>query len=189
VDVRRVSRRLSYVLRHAPDSIGIELDNAGWTDVDALLEALRRSGLALTRTDLDRVVELNDKRRFAVDPTGRRIRASQGHSVPVDLGYSPEPPPDVLFHGTPERNVDAVVADGLRRGARHAVHLSVDVETASRVGARRGPPVVLEVDAAGLAATGAVFTRSANGVWLVDRVPSEFLRVASGSVSRAGPPP
>jgi putative RNA 2'-phosphotransferase len=129
-------------------------------------------------------VERNDKQRFAVDPTGRRIRASQGHSVPVELGYVPERPPAVLFHGTPARNVEAVLAEGLRPGTRHAVHLSSDVETAARVGARRGAPVVLEVDAAGLAATGADFTRSANGVWLVDRVPPEHLRVG-----HAGPLP
>ena len=175
-DVVRVSKRLSYVLRHRPDSVGLTLDGAGWADVDELLAALTAHGLPLTREELDRVVAGNDKRRFAFDDSGRRIRASQGHSVPVALGYAAEPPPAVLFHGTVERVLPAIEAQGLRPGRRHAVHLSPDAETARRVGARRGRPVVLRVDAAGMAHDGAVFTRSANGVWLVDAVPPRYLR-------------
>jgi putative RNA 2'-phosphotransferase len=171
-DVVRLSKRLSYVLRHAPSSAGLTLDDAGWVDVDELLAALH-----LTREELERVVATNDKRRFAFDETGMRIRASQGHSVAVDLGYAVQQPPSVLFHGTVERYLPAILAEGLRPGRRHAVHLSPDAETARRVGARRGRPVVLRVDAGGLAADGARFTRSANGVWLVDAVPPERLRV------------
>jgi putative RNA 2'-phosphotransferase len=171
-DVVRTSKRLSYVLRHAPESAGLTLDAAGWVDVDQLLTAL-----GMTRHQLEDVVAGNDKRRFAFDPTGTRIRASQGHSVAVDLGYQPEPPPAELFHGTVERFLPAILEQGLRPGNRHAVHLSPDVETARRVGARRGSPVVLRVDAAGLAADGATFTRSANGVWLVDAVPPDRLQV------------
>jgi putative RNA 2'-phosphotransferase len=170
-DARRLSKRLSYVLRHAPHSAGLAMDAGGWVDVDALLTALR-----LTREQLDRVVATNDKQRFAYDPSGQRIRAVQGHSVPVRLGYAPEPPPDLLFHGTPERNLAAVLAEGLRPAGRHAVHLSPDEQTARAVGARRGRPVVLEVDAAAMAAAGFAFTRSTNGVWLVDRVPPSYLR-------------
>ncbi|MGY1697141.1 MULTISPECIES: RNA 2'-phosphotransferase [unclassified Geodermatophilus] len=176
-DVVRVSKRLSYVLRHRPDSVGLTLDDAGWVDVDALLAALAAHGLPLTREDLDRVVAANDKRRFAVDGTGTRIRASQGHSVPVALGYAAEQPPAVLFHGTPVRSLPAVLAEGLRPGRRHAVHLSADEATARAVGERRGRAAVLRVDAAALAAAGAVFTRSANGVWLVDAVPPGYLTV------------
>ena len=177
-DVVRVSKRLSYVLRHRPDSVGLTLDGAGWADVDELLAALAAHGLPLTREELDRVVAGNDKRRFAFDDSGRRIRASQGHSVPVALGYAAEPPPAVLFHGTVDRVVPAVLAEGLHAGRRHAVHLSCDVATARAVGARRGRPVVLRVDAAGMAAEGAVFTRSTNGVWLTDTVPARHLAVA-----------
>jgi putative RNA 2'-phosphotransferase len=182
VDVVRVSKRLSYVLRHRPDSVGLTLDDAGWVAVDALLTALASSGLNLTRADLEHVVATNDKQRFAFDDTGTRIRASQGHSVDVGLGYAPEAPPDVLFHGTVERFLPAILAEGLRPGRRHAVHLSPDVVTARRVGARRGRPVVLRVDAAGLAAAGGEFSRSANGVWLVDAVPPEYLAVVDGRV-------
>jgi putative RNA 2'-phosphotransferase len=170
-DVVRRSKRLSYVLRHAPASVGLTLDAAGWADVDVLL-----AGLGWTRAELEHVVATNDKRRFALDESGTRIRASQGHSVAVDLGYAAQSPPPVLFHGTAERNLPVILAEGLRPGRRHAVHLSPDDVTARRVGARHGGPVVLRVDAEGMARDGAVFTRSANGVWLVDAVPPRYLR-------------
>ena len=175
MDVVRLSKRLSFVLRHRPDWVGLDLDYAGWAGVDHLLAALH-----LTRAELEHVVAANDKRRFALDPTGTRIRASQGHSVAVDLGYRAEQPPDELFHGTVERFLPAILAEGLRPGRRHAVHLSTDVATARVVGARRGRPVVLRVDAAAMVTAGARFTRSANGVWLVDAVPPSRLTVLGG---------
>jgi putative RNA 2'-phosphotransferase len=177
VDVVRVSKRLSFVLRHQPSSVGLTLDEAGWVDVDRLLAALAAHGLPLARADLDAVVAGNDKQRFAFDPSGTRIRASQGHSVAVDLGYASADPPAELFHGTVERFLPAILAEGLRPGRRHAVHLSADVGTARAVGGRRGRPVVLRVDAARLAADGVQFARSANGVWLVDAVPPDHLTV------------
>jgi putative RNA 2'-phosphotransferase len=180
VDVVRVSKRLSFVLRHRPDSVGLTLDEAGWVDVDALLDALAGHGLRLTRAELEHVVATNDERRFAFDTTGSRIRASQGHSLAVDLGYAPAVPPDELFHGTVERNLAAILAEGLRPGDRHAVHLSPDVDTAEKVGARRGRPVVLRVSAAAMAADGFSFSRSANGVWLVAAVPPRYLARLGG---------
>jgi putative RNA 2'-phosphotransferase len=172
MDVVRISKRLSYVLRHHPESVGLTLDAAGWAYVVELLAALR-----LTRAELDHVVASNDKRRFAFDETGGRIRASQGHSRPVELGYPPRTPPDVLFHGTVERFLAAILAEGLRPGRRHAVHLSADVATARAVGGRRGRPVVLRVDAAAMTADGHRFARSDNGVWLVDAVAPRYLAV------------
>jgi putative RNA 2'-phosphotransferase len=177
VDVVGTSKRLSYVLRHAPGSVGLILDPAGWVAVEDLLAALSAHGRPVTRSELEEVVSRNDKQRFAFDPTGTRIRASQGHSIPVHLGYRPVDPPPELFHGTVERFLPAVLEQGLRPGNRHAVHLSADVATARRVGRRRGRPVVLRVDAAAMVADGASFTRSANGVWLVDAVPPRFLQV------------
>ena len=171
-DVVRRSKLLSYLLRHAPGSVGLTLDAAGWADAGALLAAL-----GWTRAELEHIVATNDKRRFAVDDTGTRIRASQGHSVAVDLGYAAEQPPRVLFHGTAEWNLPTIEAEGLRPGRRHAVHLSPDEVTAHRVGARHGRAVVLRIDAEGMARDGAVFTRSANGVWLVDAVPPAFVTV------------
>ena len=177
VDAVKISKRLTQVLRHDPGSVGLTMDEAGWVDVDALLTALAAHGAALSRTEFDYVVATSDKQRFAFDATGTRVRASQGHSRPVDLGYSPQTPPPVLFHGTPVRNLAAIRRQGLRAGRRHAVHLSPDEETAGAVGRRRGEYVVLRVDARALAASGASLTCSANGVWLVDSVPPEYLSV------------
>jgi putative RNA 2'-phosphotransferase len=148
------------------------LGEGGWVDVDELL-----ASLGLTRSELDHVVATNEKRRFAFDETGTRIRASQGHSVPVALGYQRATPPDELFHGTVERFLPAIRSEGLRPGNRHAVHLSPDVATARTVGRRRGRPVILRVDAAAMVADGVPFTRSANGVWLTDAVPPRYLAV------------
>lgn len=173
----RLSKRLSYVLRHDPGSVGLVLDGAGWADVDELLAALRAHGTVLGRGELEALVASSDKQRFAFDESSTRIRASQGHSVPVDLGYVVRTPPPVLFHGTPVRSVSAILHEGLRPGRRHAVHLSTDEATARQVGQRRGRCTVLRVDAAGLAADGVEFTCSANGVWLVAAVPPAYLTV------------
>lgn len=180
----RLSKRLSYVLRHDPGSLGITLDEAGWVQVPELLSALERNGVVLTRDRLESVVATNDKQRFTIDAARDRIRANQGHSVPVDLGLQSVVPPDRLFHGTAHGRVAAILIDGLDKGSRHAVHLSPDPVTARRVGARHGSPVVLEVDAARMHAAGYRFEVSDNGVWLTERVPPEFLRR-----SDAGPGP
>lgn len=128
MDVVRTSKRLSYVLRHRPGSVGITLDAAGWVDAEVLLAALSAHGLTVTREQLERVVDTNDKRRFEFDETGTRIRASQGHSVPVELGSQPETPETALFHGVAEAALPSILAHGLRPGRRHAVHLSPDPE-------------------------------------------------------------
>lgn len=172
----KASKFLSLVLRHQPERIGIELDDAGWVDVDALLSACAAHGRRLSRAELDHVVATNNKRRFAYSEDGRRIRASQGHSVAVELGLPATTPPDVLYHGTAAATLPLILRDGLRPMSRQDVHLSADVETAVRVGTRHGRPVVLEVDAAGLAGEGHEFRVSANGVWLTDLVPPARLR-------------
>jgi putative RNA 2'-phosphotransferase len=173
----RTSKALALCLRHDPARFGVTLDAAGWVRVDELLPALAANGLPLTRAELDAVVEGNDKRRFAYDERGERIRASQGHSVPVDLGYAPAVPPGELYHGTNPRALDAIWREGLRPMGRHAVHLSPDVATARRVGGRRGRPVVLTVAAGRMHVAGVAFRTSANGVWLVRDVPPEYLGV------------
>lgn len=173
-DVKR-SKRLSLVLRHRPDSIGITLDDNGWVEIPALLSALTERGTAITRDDLLRVVANNDKQRFELDASADRIRARQGHSVEVELALDPVAPPAVLYHGTPRRNLDSILSTGLDRRQRHHVHLSADIETAHRVGRRRGDEVVLVVDAAAMASAGIVFWRTDNGVWLTDSVPARFV--------------
>ncbi|MFG2591636.1 RNA 2'-phosphotransferase [Streptomyces sp. NPDC048438] len=171
----KVSKYLSKHLRHEPDRIGISLDPNGWVAVDELLRACAEHGVTITRDDLDHVVAVNDKQRFTVE--GDRIRANQGHSVTVDLGLPPAEPPAYLYHGTVARVLDAIRTDGLRPMNRHHVHLSPDRETAVRVGARRGTPVVLTVDAGAMHRAGHLFHVSANGVWLTDSVPPAYLRL------------
>jgi putative RNA 2'-phosphotransferase len=172
----RVSKFLSRHLRHAPEDLGLTLQPGGWVSVAELLAGCARAGLALTRDELREVIETSDKQRFSFDETGERVRANQGHSSEVDLQLEARVPPDVLYHGAPEGVVPAILAEGLKRMARHHVHLSPDVPTARKVGARRGRPVILEVDAAAMGRDGVVFYCSANGVWLVDEVPARYLR-------------
>ncbi|SOE12392.1 putative RNA 2'-phosphotransferase [Streptomyces sp. 2323.1] len=170
----RLSKYLAKHLRHAPERIGITLDAQGWVPVDALMTAAAQHGFRFSRAELEQVVAGNDKQRYAIE--GDRIRANQGHSVRIELDLAPAVPPDRLFHGTVGRRLAAIRAEGLRPMSRHAVHLSPDRETATRVGARRGRPVVLTVDAAAMHRAGHVFQVSANGVWLTDRVPAAYLR-------------
>ncbi|MBO3750658.1 RNA 2'-phosphotransferase [Streptosporangiaceae bacterium NEAU-GS5] len=173
----RISKYLAKHLRHDPGRIGITLDAEGWVNVPVLLKAAAEHGFPITEAELEQVVADNDKQRYALE--GGRIRASQGHSVDVDLGLPPVEPPAVLYHGTVARVLPAIRAEGLRPMSRTHVHLSPDRQTAIRVGSRRGAPVVLEVDAAAMHAEGHEFRRSANGVWLVDHVPPAHLRLPS----------
>ena len=169
------SKFLSKVLRHQPQILGLELDENGWTDIDAMLHAMAERKRPITREVLDEIVATNDKRRFSISSDGRRIRARQGHSLTVDLGLEPLAPPPELFHGTSPRSLDSIHANGLQRMGRHHVHLSPDVETARRVGGRRGRPVILRVRSGAMHAEGFVFFRSENGVWLTDHVPSAYV--------------
>lgn len=177
----RASKFLALVLRHDPGKIGIELDSAGWVPIDTLLAALKRHGRGLSRERLDQLVAENDKKRYQYDESRTRIRASQGHSLAVDLGYAPAEPPDLLYHGTATRFLDSIHREGLQRGKRHHVHLSRDVETARKVGARHGKPVVLSVDAARMSADGHVFLLSDNGVWLTEHVAPGYLAHCVGT--------
>jgi putative RNA 2'-phosphotransferase len=171
-----VSKYLSRHLRHAPEDLGLVLEPGGWVFIDDLLLGASEAGFPITSEELDAVVRACEKQRFAVDETGTKIRANQGHSAEVDLQLESADPPPELYHGTPERNREAILRDGLHKMARHHVHLSPDTQTASKVGQRRGKPVILVVNAARMRADGHVFFRSANGVWLVDHVPPEYLR-------------
>ncbi len=172
----RVSKFLSKFLRHDPAGLGLTLEPGGWVLVDDLLAGCARKGMRLSWKDLEEIVESSDKQRFSFDDTGERIRANQGHSVPVDLQLPPVAPPAVLYHGTAEHVVETVLRTGLQKMSRHHVHLSADVPTARKVGSRHGKPVVLVVDAEAMSRAGILFYRSANGVWLVDEVPPQYLR-------------
>ena len=170
-----ISKFLSFVLRHQPATVGITLDAGGWVAVDALLAACAQHAQPLSRAELEEVVATSPKQRFVLSDDGQRIRANQGHSISVDLGYEPAQPPDVLFHGTVASALASIREQGLRRMDRHHVHLSADEATARAVGARRGKPVILRIDARAMRDAGHVFYVTPNGVWLTDVVPSSFL--------------
>lgn len=174
---KRISKRLSLHLRHEPEGLGLTLQEGGWVDVDELIKAFSKVHFSITREELEEVVQNNDKQRFAFDETKTRIRASQGHSVEVDLQLEPQTPPEVLYHGTAQKNLQAVLESGLKRMSRHAVHLSTDKETALKVGTRHGKPVMLRICAGEMHRAGHVFYCSANGVWLTDEVPTQWLEV------------
>ena len=170
-----ISKYLSLVLRHDPAAAGVTLDAEGWVGVDELLAGAARHGFSFTRAELEEVVQTNEKQRFAFSVDSQRIRASQGHSVSVELGLTPETPPEVLYHGTVDRFLSSIMDQGLDKRSRQYVHLSPDVETATRVGSRRGQPVILKIAAANMHSDGFRFFCSANGVWLTERVPPQYI--------------
>ncbi len=172
----RFSKTLSLWLRHQPDVAGLKLDAQGWTDVNSVLAALVRTGLPGDIEALLEMVEQSDKQRFELSPDLERIRARQGHSISVDLALAPTAPPLTLYHGTVERFLNAIMREGLQKMRRHHVHLSADVETARKVGIRRGMPVILEIDTAGMLLEQHAFFVTSNGVWLTESVPARFLR-------------
>lgn len=174
-DTKATSKLLSLILRHAPETVGLTLDAQGWADIGSLLDQCAKHGKPITRALLDETVAGSDKQRFAVSQDGKRIRANQGHSVPVDLAYEPAAPPETLFHGTSAQALPAVETEGLKKMGRNHVHLSQDEPTARAAAARRGRAVLLSVAAAKMHADGHTFYRAANGVWLTDRVPAAYI--------------
>ena len=178
-DLTGLSKFLSLVLRHNPKLIGIELDQQGWTNVEMLIKKMNEFGKAIDLLTLEKVVSSDNKKRYVFDSTGEKIRASQGHSIEIDLGYEPKIPPDHLYHGTATRFVESILKSGLQKQGRHHVHLSPNVKTAIQVGQRHGKPAVFEVDSKKMHEQGTNFYLSDNGVWLTDEVPVEFLRKLS----------
>jgi putative RNA 2'-phosphotransferase len=175
-DLVKLSKFLSLVLRHQPEKIGLKLDEAGWVAVSELMQACNAGGFPITRSLLEEVVQTNDKKRFAFSDDGLKIRASQGHSVEVELAYAPLAPPEILYHGTATRFLDSIKEQGLLKGQRHQVHLSADRETAVRVGARHGEPVVLVITSGQMHTEGFLFYLSENRVWLTDHVPPRYIK-------------
>jgi len=173
---RRTSKYLSYILRHNPDEIGLSLDPAGWARLDDLIGKSRDAGRSISRDDILEVITGGGKQRFTLSADGKYIRANYGHSIDVDLEYEPLAPPEHLFHGTAERNLDSIRRKGLRPGNRQYVHLSGTREDARSVGQRHGRPVVLEVYSLDMHRNGMRFYRSDAGIWLTKHVPPEYLR-------------
>lgn len=179
----KTSKFLSYVLRHAPESIGLTLDGNGWASVDELLSKANASGTHLDRQILQSVVDADEKKRFTFSSDTTRIRAAQGHSVEVELGHAAAVPPASLFHGTATRFLDAIMASGLKPMSRRHVHLSLDRDTALKVGQRHGKPVVLQVNAQAMHGAGKLFWLADNGVWLTDTVEPAYLTIEPADIS------
>jgi len=172
----QISKFLSLVLRHQPETIGIQLDQNGWTDVNELIEKANNYGVTFDREILNHIVATNSKKRFSFNEHLDKIRASQGHSVEIELGYTNQTPPEILFHGTGEKSVHSILETGLEKRSRQHVHLSSDLETAIKVGQRHGKPFVFKVLAGQMHNDNFQFFVSDNGVWLTDYVPVKYLK-------------
>ncbi len=176
----QASKFLSYVLRHEPHAIGLTLDREGWADLDTLIAQAKTAGSELDVELIYAVVAGSDKKRFAISEDGVRIRAVQGHSTDtVAIKHEAKVPPQFLYHGTATRFLDSILAEGLRPGERHHVHLSQDIVTATSVGQRYGIPVVLNIEALRMHQQGFKFFQSDNGVWLTENVPAQHLSLRS----------
>jgi len=170
-----ISKKLSFLLRHQPGAAGLELSAEGWVNVEDLLKGFSAHFFALSHAELEEVVAKNNKKRFAFSADKQEIRASQGHSIKVDLGYQAQKPPEVLYHGTASRYLKQIRQQGLKKQNRHHVHLSSNIETAKQVGSRHGLPVILRVDTLAMQQDAYVFFVSENNVWLVEAVPPKYL--------------
>lgn len=178
-DHKKLSKFLSYTLRHHPETIGVELDTNGWAVVAELLERLNANGQVIDKKLLEEIVETNNKKRFAFSEDKTLIRASQGHSIEIDLGMEASEPPALLYHGTAQKNRESIFAEGLKKQNRQHVHLSDNPQTAKEVGSRHGTPVILHVNAGQMHKDGYVFFLSENKVWLTDEVPVSYLSIPS----------
>ncbi|RKP43272.1 RNA 2'-phosphotransferase [Trinickia fusca] len=174
--LNEISKFLSYVLRHQPDAIGLQLDDQGWGDIDSLIIGANKQGHKINRSVIQTVVAINDKRRFTISNDGQRIRALQGHSTTdVRLRYPEKEPPEHLYHGTATRFLHSIREEGIKPGARHHVHLSQDRQTAIAVGKRYGAPSTLKIEALRMHQQGFKFFLAENGVWLADYIPPSFI--------------
>jgi putative RNA 2'-phosphotransferase len=174
----KISKYLSKHLRHRPDRIGIQLAPGGWVPVSELLDACQKYNFPVQLAELEKVVAENDKQRFSFDSTGTLIRANQGHSIEIDLQLEAVIPPDILYHGTSIGAVDSILKEGISKMSRNHVHLSIDIQTARKVGSRHGIPAICTVDTAAMYSDSYTFYCSDNGVWLVDSVPQKYLKIS-----------
>ncbi len=173
---RHLSKFLSLILRHKPETIGLQLDENGWANVEELIQKINATGQSIDHELLNSIVVTNDKQRFAFNEDKTLIRASQGHSIEVELQLKETQPPAFLYHGTVDKYITAIKAEGLKKMSRQHVHLSSSKETATLVGSRRGKPVILIIDAPKMCEDGHLFYLSENNVWLTDCVPAQYIQ-------------
>ncbi|GAB0154790.1 RNA 2'-phosphotransferase [Chryseobacterium sp. Alg-005] len=172
---KKISKFLSLILRHQPETINLELDENGWADINELMAKSAKNKIYFTSEELDEVVETNNKKRFAFNENKTRIRANQGHSIDVDLALKTQQPPEFLYHGTAEINISSILENGIQKRSRQHVHLSADKETATKVGMRHGKPVILTIRTGLMFQEGIEFYLSDNGVWLTDFVDAKYI--------------
>jgi len=174
----RISKFLSLILRHSPETIHLTIDKNGWANIDELISNANKYKKMYLSTELIKtIVETNDKQRFSISDDGKRIRANQGHSIQIDLELECKTPPDILYHGTTDRFLDSILKDGLKPMSRQYVHLSQSEETALSVGKRHGKPIILYIMAKTMYDEGYKFYLSENNVWLVDNVPAKYIEL------------
>jgi putative RNA 2'-phosphotransferase len=171
-----ISKFLSLILRHKPETIGIVVDQNGWTNVKSLLEKSNEYGIQFDLEILKHIVDTNLKKRFAFNSDFSKIRASQGHSLEIELGYTNHKPPQILFHGTSEKSVESIFENGIEKQKRQHVHLSCDIDTAIKVGQRHGKPFVFRILAEEMYNDKFEFYISDNNVWLTSNVPKKYLK-------------
>jgi len=169
--LNRISKYLSFILRHKPEAINLKLDEKGWADIDEII--LKTKKFSLNRKLIEKVVLEDNKQRYIID--GDKIRANQGHSINVDLELKPQIPPKILYHGTATRFIDSIMKTGLKTQNRQYVHLSKDLKTAKNVGSRHGKVVILNIDTVSMLEDGFEFYVSENGVWLTNHVPVKYI--------------
>lgn len=174
---KNLSKFLSLLLRHQPEIINLNLDENGWADVKELQEKCVKQNQDFTLEELDEIVETNDKKRFIFNEDRTKIRVNQGHSIAVDLALKPQQPPEFLYHGTAENNVNSILEKGIEKRNRQHVHLSNNKDTASKVGMRHGKPVLLTIMTGKMHLDGIVFYLSENNVWLTDFVDPEYIMI------------
>lgn len=177
MDVKRISKFMSYVLRHRPDAIALNMNPQGWVDLDELIEKMNQKGYTVDVATIQTVVAENNKQRFKLDLEGRRIRANQGHSIAVDVELEQKTPPSILYHGSAQKNEGSILKEGLKKMNRQHVHLSSDIATAKQVGGRHGKPVVFVVRCDEMVADGLTFYLSENQVWLTTSVDSKYIEL------------
>lgn len=175
MSLTKTSRFIAFILRHKPESIGITLDEHGWARVSELIDGISKTH-PISFEMLEEIVATDDKGRYSFNEDKTLIRANQGHSVQVDVGLKKISPPSVLYHGTGEKYKSSIEEIGLIPKTRLYVHLSSDYDTAVKVGSRHGSPVVYTVDTESMLKDGYTFYVSENGVFLVDAVPSKYIK-------------
>lgn len=176
-DKKHISKFISLVLRHAPEKIGLKLDENGWADINELIQKSKGKNIFFTHDELNLIVKTNDKKRFALNEDSSKIRANQGHSINIEIGLLPIEPLLLLYHGTGEKSVDFILKSGIQKMTRQYVHLSQDIVTATNVGFRHGRPRIFKVNSRYMYENGIDFFQSENGVWLTDYVDKEYIEL------------